>query len=626
MSDEYGRAEWQTDSDAANAEAARRVEQAIATGAEVLDFADLTAMTRLPEVLAEAQGVRVIYAGGYSPASEFKYYHHPRTLLDIAPLSGLLGLTELNLRGTRITEATALSALERLIALDLSRTRIADVVALASLSSLTHLNLSDTRITDPEALSGLLQLTYLNLGHTRIADAAALSGLVGLTHLDLSSTMITDAAPISGLVRLTSLDLSNTVLSDAAPLSGLVGLMYLNLSGTRITDAEPLSAMVGLTSLYLSDTPISDAAGLASLVALTSLSLSYTRITDAAALSGLVSLNSLALRDTQVSDLGFLLNLREFVAERGKHLEYSSTPAAQNDRRLDLLSRLPPDRCAVETMQYLKGTHPDFREPKGGEGVGRATLAAQLDAASPVELVVEGGRLQARNAGAPERLAPKELGTRIDALRGQVEAVLDEAKGKQMSEDIVKRFRRYAQALKGEEVTYLLLDGPIAALRGGVNDPYITGALDGGFVAMWRALVAMHDDLRPLLLPPEEDDLPELRDDVTAEEGIDLAEKAESALQEALEDGVVGASVVEAMQAATEYFKVAKVEAEKKPLLLRGAIAVGGVLGAIVGLPAMIGAAAEGVMKVQAFLATPAGQALIAVLRPLWEILKGLFV
>jgi hypothetical protein len=67
MGDEYGRVEWQTDEAAATAEAVRRIEAAIASGAKGLDFSDLSAMTRLPDELAKAHGVREINAGVVSP-------------------------------------------------------------------------------------------------------------------------------------------------------------------------------------------------------------------------------------------------------------------------------------------------------------------------------------------------------------------------------------------------------------------------------------------------------------------------------------------------------------------------------------------------------------------------------
>ena len=67
-----------------------------------------------------------------------------------------------------------------------------------------------------------------------------------------------------------------------------------------------------------------------------------------------------------------------FAAEEGETLAFDHTPAADpaRDRRLDLLSRLDPTRCAVEAVQYLNGTYPDFRDPPGG-GV-RGRLAQRL--------------------------------------------------------------------------------------------------------------------------------------------------------------------------------------------------------------------------------------------------------
>lgn len=587
MGDEYGRAEWRTDEAAASAEAVRRIEAAIASGATILDFSDLIAMTRLPDELAKAQGVRTILAGN-----------------------------------ARATGAAAYEYATRLLS---------DVSALADLTKLTSLYLSDTRISDLSALSGLSGLTRLNLKQTPVFDLSALSGLSGLTELDLSQTRVFDLSVLSGLSRLTSLKLSYTQVSDVSALSGLVGLTSLDLMNTQVSDLSVLSGLVGLTWLNLSYTQASDLSVLSGLFRLTWLNLSNTTFSDVSVLSGLPGLGLLNLSNTQVTDLGPLMSFPLFASEQAKFLRYDNTPAAnpQADRRLDYLSRLPPDRCAIETVQYLKGTHPDFGPPQtsGLVNGGVTGLAERLAEASPVDVVLEGGLLQARNAGAPERVAPKELGLRVTALREQVGELLHESRGKQMPEDLVRRFQRYAKALDHDEVTYLFLDGPIAALRGGLNDPYVTDGLDGGFVESWRALVTMHDELRPLLLPPEEDDLPELRKDVTAEEGIDLAAKAQTVLQDAVNGGIVHPSIVEAAQAATEYFKAAKDDVLQKPTWIkRGVLVLGGLFAKVLEFPAKLGLAAAGAMKVQEFLLTPAGQALVAALRPLWEAILRLFV
>ena len=519
MGDEYGRMEWQTDEAAATAEAVRRIEAAIASGAKGLDFTDLIAMTRLPDALAKAQGVREIYAGVVSPI---------RALDD-------------NFLVKRLTS----------------------ISALAGLTKLTSLHIDSTQVSNLSALSGLSGLTSLNLNYTPVSDLSALSGLSGLTSLSLSYTPVSDLSALSDLSGLTSLDLSSTSVSDLSALSGLSGLTALDL------------------------------------------------------------------RNTQVSDLGILMSFPLFASEQAKFLRYSITPAAhpQADRRLDYLSRLPPDRCAIETVQYLKGTHPYFGETKIVNQVGNgAGLAARLAEASPVEVVLGGGLLQARNAGTPERLAPKELGLRVTALREQVGELLNESRGKQMPQNLVRRFERYAKALDYEEVTYLLLDGPIAALRGGLNDPYMTGALDGGFLGMWAELVKMHDQLRPLLLPPEEDDSFELRDDVTPEDVLEIARKVEDAFLDAEADGVVGSSMVEAVQASADYVQAAKSSPEqKRNWLKRGVVALGGFVANVIGRFIALGAIAGAAFQVQAFLATPYGQALVEKLRPLLEGILRLF-
>jgi hypothetical protein len=519
MGDEYGRMEWQTDKAAATAEAVRRIEAAIASGATVLDFADLIAMTRLPDELAKAQEVREIYAGE--------------------------------------TSATGLAQGEY------ARRPLTDISAMAGLTKLTLLDLSVTRVSDLSALTGLFRLTSLNLNDTRVSDLSALSGLSGLTSLHLRLTRVSDLSALAGLSRLA----------------------FLDLNGTQVSDLSALSGLSGLTSVRLSQ--------------------------------------------TQVSDLGILMSFPVFASEQARGLSYANTSAANPhaDRSLDYLSLLPPGLCAIETVQYLKGTHPYFGETKIVNQVGNgAGLAARLAEASPVEVVLEGGLLQARNAGTPERLAPKELGLRVTALREQVGELLNESRGKQMPQNLVRRFERYAKALDYEEVTYLLLDGPIAALRGGLNDPYMTGALDGGFLGMWAELVKMHDQLRPLLLPPEEDDSLELRDDVTPEDVLEIARKVEDAFLDAEADGVVGSSMVEAVQASADYVQAAKSSPEqKRNWLKRGVVALGGFVANVIGRFIALGAVAGVAFQVQAFLATPYGQALVEKLRPLLEGILRLF-
>jgi hypothetical protein len=521
-----------------------------------------------------------------------------------------LDLTDLTALTALPTEIGALTELRRLFAGDRrpdgSQTpftwfRLADIAALSSLSALVTLDLSLTQITDAGPLSALTGLTSLNLSGTQIADFGPLSALTGLTLLNLSVTRIADFGPLSALTGLTSLNLSYTGITDAGPLSGLTGLTSLDLSRTRIADAGPLSGLTGLTWLGLGNTGIADAGPLSGLTGLTSLDLSYT----------------------QIADLSFLLQIPAFAQERAESLDFSNTPAAnpERDRRLYMLSRLDEQRCAVETAQYLNGTHPDFRDPPAGSVV--LPLAQRLAQASPLGLVVEDGWVEAANPGTPERLAPKELSLRLQALRTHIAALQADAATQQVPRSLINKFEAYAMPLGSEDPTHILLDGPMSFLRGAVTDSYVR-ELDAGFVAGWRQLVAMHDDLRPLLMPDEEDmpDLPDPVPEATPEAGLEVVDAALEVLEEGRQAGAVGDSVIAAMTAMRDYFEAAKGDVARRPgLIKRGLRAVGGTLALLANTTNLTAAA----VTLQLWASTPQGQAVILQLQPILARILALF-
>jgi len=264
-------------------------------------------------------------------------------------------------------------------------------------------------------------------------------------------------------------------------------------------------------------------------------------------------------------------------------------------------------------MQYLKGTHPDFRDPPVRPGGGTATVLQTLADASPIGLEAQDGQLTASNPGTPERPSPEELKIRLDALRSHLAQLITEAKTKNVPDQIQARFVSYAEPLTQEQPIYLLLDGPMSFLKGGCNDSYVTDGLDGGFVAGWKQLVDMHDDLRPLLLPPEEDDadLPDVSEDATPEQGSALVDQA----IEAFDDPSVNAEVVDTLRATREYFEAAKTDETRKPnLIKRGMKAIGGI----------VALAASGT-GIHAWATSPAGQSVLQKLQPVLDAVLKLF-
>ncbi len=442
----------------------------------------------------------------------------------------------------------------------------------------------------------------------RIAEAAR-TGAEVLDFSDLTAltTLPAELADLTGLRRLFAGDFR---------ADGRETPFY----GRRLTDISALAALTGLTTLDLSRTPVLDIRTLAALTGLTTLDLSYTEVSEIGALAALTGLTTLHLSGTQVSEISILLQFPAFAEEGAEYLSFQGTPAAdpEKDRRLYMLSRLDPQRSAIETVQYLKGTHPDFRDPPGG----RATqpLAERLAEASPVSFDVAQGQLAATNPGTPERVAPKELTLRIQALRAHLAILQTEAAAKQVPEGVKARLTAYAAPLQMDEPTYILLDGPMSFLRGAVADPFVTDGLEKGFVEGWRQLVTMHDDLRPLLLPPEEeDDLPPLAPEATPEEGIKLADAAIEVAEEAEGPGGTDQNVAAALRAIREYFEVAKANGKLRPgMVRRGLRALGGTLAHIT----YLGAAGTAVSQ---WLATPQGQAFLAKLQPILEIILKFF-
>ena len=390
-----------------------------------------------------------------------------------------------------------------------------------------------------------------------------------------------------------------------------------------MSDITALGSLTALTSLSLEHTQVTDISVLGSLTTLTTLSLTYTRTSDITPLSGCRSLHRLWLESTNLVDITPLLDIPRFGAGEGRALRFSDTPAADRDRdrRLHMLSRLDPEQCAIQTVQYLQGTHPDFRDPPGGAAP--RPLAQLLAAATPVGFDATDGTLHVTNPGSPARLAPQEKATRLAALRDLANLLADEAPTQQLSRWLVKRFVAYATPLAKADPTYLSLDGPMAGLRSSCEDPAILRDIDRGFAAMWQKLVTMHDELAPFLLPVPEDraDLPPLTDDATAQTGEALLDDVREAF-DTEGQGIVAPDVASTLDAIRNYFEAARHDLSRKSgLLHRGYVALGGMVAVLV-TGTTIAANATNLLQ---WLATPQAQAILGRLQPILDAIVKLF-
>ncbi len=80
---------------------------------------------------------------------------------------------------------------------------ISDLAPLSGLTGLTWLSLSGNAVVNVSPLSGLTGLTYLNLQGNPLSEVSSLSGLTRLTDLYLALTPLTEASSLSGLTGLT---------------------------------------------------------------------------------------------------------------------------------------------------------------------------------------------------------------------------------------------------------------------------------------------------------------------------------------------------------------------------------------------------------------------------------------
>jgi hypothetical protein len=164
----------------------------------------------------------------YQPVIDLKLRDRPVTDEDLQSMAGLINLRNLDLSGTRVTDAglPTLLAFRFVVSVDLSRTAVTG----KGLSQLTPLTL----------------LTRLRLAGSKVDDAG-LAGLVGVpkvSELDLSDTEISASGidRLKVLSRLGTLNIARTkITGKAAPQLAAVGVGELDLSGIALSNEELLT-------------------------------------------------------------------------------------------------------------------------------------------------------------------------------------------------------------------------------------------------------------------------------------------------------------------------------------------------------------------------------------------------
>ncbi len=168
-----------------------------------------------------------------------------------ATVKGWKHIRRLNLRGTKITDATLefLSGVPSLEWLDIGWAQITDTGLghLAALTNLRHLAMGGNKLTDTslEFLRQTPQLEYLDLGGTQRTDS-------GLWTLQLSDAGMQSVAAVT---ELRDLSLAGTAVTGRGLklLSSLDKLERLNLQGCRKLKDDAATVLAGFSHLRMLD-------------------------------------------------------------------------------------------------------------------------------------------------------------------------------------------------------------------------------------------------------------------------------------------------------------------------------------------------------------------------------------
>ena len=262
-------------------------------------------------------------------------------LVDLTPLTALVGLTHLDLSDCRnVTGIMPLTALTRLGFLDCSiMGGVYDHGVVAFPESLHTLRCSHNVWANPARRRIRLPpaLVELDLGFTECRSLNAVVAALGGDHLrwlGLEGNGLSDVWPLAAFVNLETLDVhgnwrivvlpplprlvvlhcGNTLLDEAAVIAtGALGLRTLHLvSCGRLHSLSPFSALTSLEELHLDLNPqLTTLTAIARLPRLVELSINQcTRLTSIAPLTALTALRVLSMeRCHNVADLSTLAGL-----------------------------------------------------------------------------------------------------------------------------------------------------------------------------------------------------------------------------------------------------------------------------------------------------------------------------
>lgn len=151
-------------------------------------------------------------------------------VVDLSPIAGAWRLEALELEGTPVMSLEALTT-PTLRRVGAARTALTDL-GIARLLGLEELDVSGTAISDLAPAIALPRLRSLRAAESRVTEVGTLEGARALEELDVSSTLLADVQGIAMAPALRVLEMSYTMVAGVSPLASISSLERVNLSYT----------------------------------------------------------------------------------------------------------------------------------------------------------------------------------------------------------------------------------------------------------------------------------------------------------------------------------------------------------------------------------------------------------
>jgi hypothetical protein len=212
--------------------------------------------------LGDIDGLR--YATALTSLSLADSYTAGYENVSLEPLAALTELESLDLSAARGLDWTVLAPLTNLVDVDLSRSTVSTVDWLSGSLGLRDVRLNSTRVSDLTALEGK-PLQRLELDETDVTDLDWLAATPGLAHVSLRWLGLEDIDFLSGLEELTFVNINSNEVTNLEPLESATGLVTLEFAGNDVDDLAVLAELPELREVNLTGNHVTDISVLASL-------------------------------------------------------------------------------------------------------------------------------------------------------------------------------------------------------------------------------------------------------------------------------------------------------------------------------------------------------------------------